>query len=247
LAKDLSCLAQRSCIRRYFAKLENLYIVCFGVSSLIPVALIVMMYQVTRGGMDEESIDFHQVTGLVWGLSMLVCIGLIQLFGSRFQRVRGFGKSPISLLQWWNLHLANSGLMLVSYWLICLPSIATIGYLFGADYPWLRFGSVMGYLCLLAVSIWMIVASLLAMSHLRCLLPSWVRWFEGDVGWLVLVFIFLGTFFSGVYIAENFKISLTNSMIAVMMAAPPVLAIVTMAYTYVLTEQLGGDGLAVKK
>ena len=135
----------------------------------------------------------------------------------------------------------------MTYWLICLPSIATIGYLFGADYPWLPLGAAMGYLSLLAVSICMILASLLAMSHLWCLLPRWVRWFEGEVGGIVLTLSFVVAFLSVLLIAENFKAIVTNSMIAAMMAAPPVLAIVTMTYTYVLTEKLGEDGLALKK
>ena len=248
LVKDLSRLAERGYIGRYFASLENLHIVCLCIASLFPVALMLMMHQITKGVPVEEMADFHQRIELMWCIPMLICIGLVQISSSQFLRVRSFGKSPISLLQWWKFHLANSGLMLVTYWLICLPGIATIVYLFGGDYPWLQFGAVMGYLSLLAVSIWMIVASLVAMSHLQCLLPSWLRWLlEGDVGGIVLMAIFLLTFCSGMFIAENFKVSVTNSMIALAMAAPPLLAIVTMAYTYVLTEQLGGDGLAVKK
>ena len=247
LVKDLSRLAERGYIGRYFASLENLHIVCLCIASLFPVALMLMMHQITKGVPVEEMADFHQGIGLMWCIPMLVCIGFVQLSSSQFLRVRSFGESPISLLKWWNLYLANSGLMLVTYWLICLPGIATIGYLFGGDYPWLQLGAAMGYLSLLAVSICMIVASLLAMSHLWCLVPRWVRWFEGDVGGLVLIAAFIGTLFSGLFIAGNFKVSVTNSMIAAMMAAPPLLAIATMAYTYVLIEQLGGDGLAVKK
>lgn len=247
LAVDLARIAQRGYVKRYFARLENLYIACLGAASLVSAALMFLMYQMIEGVPVEETADLHQRIGLMWCVPMFVCICLVQVCSSNFLRVRGFGKSPVSLLRWWKLHFANSGLMLATYWLVCLPSVATIGCLFGVDYPWLLLGTVIGYLSLLAVSLSMIAASLLALVHLWCLMPAWVRWFEGDLGVLVLILIFFTTLFSGTFLAQEFGTSISGSMIAAMMAAPPILALATMAYTYVFTETLGEDSFPVKK
>ncbi len=125
--------------------------------------------------------------------------------------------------------------------------MAIIWLLYGMEYPWMTFATGTLFLGLLTVSVWMIGASVLAITHLWFLLPAWVRWFHSDRGEVLLILVFFVALFSVAGIAEIIELSITKSMIAAILVGPPMLAILTMAYVHVLTEKLGDDQLVAKK
>ena len=84
------------------------------------------------------------------------------------------------------------------------------------------------------------------MSHLWCLMPKWVRWFEGELGGLLGLFFAMFLLISGILVVKA-SIGVSGSVVALMLAAPPLLAIVTMVYAYVLAEKLGDGYVAAKK
>lgn len=74
-------------------------------------------------------------------------------------------------------------------------------------------------------------------------MPKWVRWFEGG---LLGLFFAMFLLISGILVVKA-SIGVSGSVVALMLAAPPLLAIVTMVYAYVLAEKLGDGYVAAKK
>ena len=77
-------------------------------------------------------------------------------------------------------------------------------------------------------------------------MPKWVRWFEGELGGLLGLFFAMFLLISGILVVKA-SIGVSGSVVALMLAAPPLLAIVTMVYAYVLAEKLGDGYVAAKK
>ena len=241
LADELRKLAGRGMIRRFCSRMKTIHVVGLAVVSAFPVFLILLIHLSIGRLPAESTADFHQRIDLMWVGPVFLCGGLVHLSSSTWLQVARFSKRPISLFRWWRLHLNNAAFVVGTSYLAFLPGIAIIWLLNGMEYPWMTFAAGTLLLGLLTVSVWMICASVLAITHLWFLLPAWVRWFHGDRGGILLMLVFLAAFFSVAGIAENIELSITKSMIAAMLAALPTLALLTMAYVYVLNEKLGDD------
>lgn len=246
LADDLRRVAQRSMLQRCWARIGVFYCICLLLSSAFPVVLLVLMHFTIQSVPAQEINGFQLQVGLMYCVPVFAISGLVYWAGAKSLRVRCFWKSPLSLSQWWKTNFAHAVVMCMIACFSYLPAFVAAGLLYGRQYPWLMMICVIGYFCVVVISVWMIVASIISMSHLWCLMPKWVRWFEGELGGLLGLFFAMFLLISGILVVKA-SIGVSGSVVALMLAAPPLLAIVTMVYAYVLAEKLGDGYVAAKK
>lgn len=191
LAQELRATINRNRWQRQWRRIDKIYLITFLIASLFPVVLVWLMNGLLHNLSVAEARGLH--TKIAWMICAPMAIINLIVMGivDTFMTTNAFGRRPLNLWQWWARCFSGALGALLSYLLLLAPAFVAIGTMYGAHYPWLGLMGIVAYCCSVVVCLWMICASIVAVVHLRCLLPRWCLWLGSETGQLLLLVSFI--------------------------------------------------------